>query len=101
MTYVDLNPIRAKMADTPETCDYTSIQEHITPTFNLAQAFRGQGFNRVKTIVVKPLLHFEGSIRAEVQKGIPFSLSEYLQLVDWTGRIIRRDKPGAIPAPSR
>jgi putative transposase len=29
MAYVDLNPIRAAMADRPETSDYTSIQERL------------------------------------------------------------------------
>lgn len=29
MAYVDLNPIRAAMANTPEQSDYTSIQEGI------------------------------------------------------------------------
>ena len=28
--------------------------------------------------------------------GIPFSLKDYLELADWTGRIVRDDKPGAI-----
>ncbi len=31
-------------------------------------------------------------------KGLPFVLTDYLELVDWTGRIIRQDKRGAIPA---
>ena len=30
MAYVDLNPIRAAMAKTPESSDYTSIQERLT-----------------------------------------------------------------------
>jgi hypothetical protein len=31
------------------------------------------------------------------QIGILFSLKDYLQLVDTTGRMIRADKRGAIP----
>ena len=46
---------------------------------------------------MKPLLHFE-DIAAEVhQEGILFSLGDYLLLVDTTGRMLRRDKRGAIP----
>jgi hypothetical protein len=29
MAYVDLNPVRARMAETPESSDYTSLQERI------------------------------------------------------------------------
>jgi len=29
MAYVDLNPVRAGLAETPETSDYTSIQERV------------------------------------------------------------------------
>ena len=29
MAYVDLNPVRAGMAETPETSGYTSIQERL------------------------------------------------------------------------
>jgi hypothetical protein len=31
-------------------------------------------------------------------EGLPFKLEDYLELLDWTGRIIRDDKRGSIPA---
>ncbi|MBL1276700.1 MAG: hypothetical protein COB30_011485 [Ectothiorhodospiraceae bacterium] len=30
-------------------------------------------------------------------KALPSRLTDYLELVDWTGRILREDKRGAIP----
>ena len=42
MAYVDLNPVRAKMADTPETSDHPSIQERIAPRFKLAETVQQQ-----------------------------------------------------------
>jgi len=41
-------------------------------------------------------LHFDGVITQELQTGIPFSWEDYLVLVDWTGRVVREDKRGAI-----
>jgi hypothetical protein len=29
--------------------------------------------------------------------GLPFRLTDYLELVDWTGRMLRDDKRGSIP----
>ncbi|MFL1405348.1 hypothetical protein ACJO2E_08395 [Marinobacter sp. M1N3S26] len=46
---------------------------------------------------VKPLLNFEGAVRNQPQRGILFSLNDYLELVDYTGRIINPDKRGHIP----
>jgi hypothetical protein len=46
---------------------------------------------------LKPLAQFEGSVASREQIGILFSLEDYLQLVDTTGRTIRIDKRGAIP----
>ena len=98
MTYVDLNPIRAGMAKTPETSDYTSLQERINPTFNLADAIKDQCLTNDFDVPVKPLLWFDGCIKSTDQHGLPYSFSDYLQLVDWTGRAIRDNKRGAIPS---
>jgi REP element-mobilizing transposase RayT len=85
MAYVDLNPIRAKMADTPEASDHTSIQlriKHARQSHSLAQP--------------KQLLPFLGNPRKDIPDGLQFELEDYLNLVDWTGRIMRSDKRGAI-----
>ncbi|OBT14008.1 transposase [Vibrio sp. UCD-FRSSP16_10] len=82
MAYIDLNPIRAKMAKTPEQSDHTSIQLRIRAVYNNEQP--------------KTLLPFIGHERENQPKGIAFSLKDYLELVDDTGRIIREDKRGVI-----
>ncbi len=41
--------------------------------------------------------HFEGAITDQKQTGILFSAQDYIQRVDYTGRMIRPDKRGAIP----
>jgi hypothetical protein len=35
MAYVDLNPIRTRLCNTPEASDHTSIKAHIVPSFDL------------------------------------------------------------------
>jgi len=89
MAYVDLNPIRAKMAKTPETSAHTSIKKRIqkAQTAHLPNHPQQQ---------VKSLLLFSGNPREEMPKGLPFRLTDYIELVDISGRIIREDKRGAI-----
>ena len=81
MAYVDLNPIRAKMADTPETSDHTSIKARIDVIKDESKS-------------INCLEDFVGIQQNEI--GIPFRLKDYVELVDWTGRIIREDKRGHI-----
>ena len=81
MAYVDLNPIRAKVAKSPETSGHTCIKARI-------ESLKGHRKSR------RSIESFIGS-KAEAT-GLPFSLCDYLELVDWTGRIIREDKRGEI-----
>ncbi len=99
MAYVDLNPVRAGIETSPETSSYTSIQERIQPLFQLDQAINAQqacgDLLDFKT-PLKSLLHFGDESAAQTQPGIHFAFRDYLELVDWTGRIIRNDKRGFI-----
>jgi hypothetical protein len=100
MAYLDLNPTRADMCSTPEESDYTSIKERIAPSFDLAKAiddeFKQQRL-QLFDLPLKPLALFEGNVTSREQIGILFSLEDYLQLVDTSGRMIRTDKRGAVP----
>lgn len=93
MAYVDLNPIRAAMANTPEQSEYTSIKQRIerAQQTDTPNAIRQQ---------LKALMPFVGDPRKDMPKGLPFKLTDYLELVDWTGRMMREDKRGAIPEDS-
>jgi len=101
MAYVDLNPLRAKISQTPETSIHTSIKERIQPSFKLTDAVKEQiDLDALEKfdVPLKPLLCFDSNIRDGVQQGILFSFEDYLTLVDSTGRHIRHDKRGAISA---
>lgn len=39
-----------------------------------------------------------GNPRKPMPDGLPFKLTNYLELLDWKGRILRNDKRGAIDA---
>jgi REP element-mobilizing transposase RayT len=103
MAYVDLNPIRANMAVTPEASAHTSIKERLNPTFDLKSAVKLQvkqqclqDFVMSAGLVPKPLAKFEGDITQKDQLGILFSLKDYLELVDYTGRLLHPSKRGHI-----
>ncbi len=82
MAYVDLNPIRAKMANTPEESYHTSIKQRLTYVKVGKQP--------------KQLLRFAGMPCQIMPKGLPFQFKSYLELVELTGHCIREDKRGYI-----
>lgn len=85
MAYVDLNPVRAGIADNLEESDFTSIQDRI---------------RRIQQDIPegKPaLMNFrEVEKDDQIEAALPFGLKDYLELVDWTGRAQRPDKKGFI-----
>ena len=89
MAYVDLNPVRAKMADTPETSEHTSIKRRVESLKAEAQA-KTEKKEKLR------LANFVGNPREPMPPGLPFQLKDYIELVDITGRAIREDKRGYI-----
>jgi len=119
--YVDLNPIRAKIAQTPEHSEYTSAQQRIA-----ARVGEGDGHGRGTRSPqsrrrarrkAKPVGDPDGWLcpvsvdgdsankaqrnrrrRASNKGFLPMKFDDYLRILDWTGRQIRGDKRGAIPS---
>ena len=89
MAYVDLNPVRAKMAKTPEQSDYTSAKRRI----NKAKSAHNPNHKQQQP---KSLRAFAGNPRQDMPAGLPFKLTDYLELLDWTGKQVRANKRGAI-----
>ena len=102
MVYVDLNPIRANIAESPEESDFTSIQarlRHYAESI-IAPDECAKETNAIHQTINQPsdLLPFIGGEHVDLPLGIAFALPDYLELLDWTGRAVREDKRGAIPA---
>ena len=94
MSYVDLNPVRASIAEIPEASDFTSIQQRIQayhatkqPTEKLTQPTNG--------IPLMPLLKQR---KGAHPNAIGYTTRDYLELVDWAGRAVREHKNGVIPS---
>jgi len=93
MMYVDLNPVRAGMCDDIESSDFTSIQERI----------KQYQYDKKHQVIEKEsqrpseqpssLLPFSSHNN---QRSIAFTLYDYLELIDWSGRAITPNKLGAI-----
>ncbi len=102
MVYVDLNPVRAGICETPEASDFTSIQQRLKAYKE--QAVDNQAPADSKTDPIDKneetwanieLSAFTGGFNT--QQGIPFGEVDYFELTDWTGRAVHPKKKGSIP----
>jgi REP element-mobilizing transposase RayT len=98
--YVDLNPIRAGIAETPETSNFTSAQDRIIAR----QARKGltKENTSLKPAEVQWCLNRASWLcpfRDEPNRRgfLDIDLDEYLALLDWTGREVVEGKKGSIP----
>ena len=117
MAYVDLNPIRANMAQDLTTSEHTSIQARLTGKYDQittperpqkqikpkeqqpAQTEQEQAINafleRLQSLPYNQLLPFDPT--GNQAQAIPFGLEQYLEFTDYLGRAIHPNKKGHIP----
>ena len=83
MSYVDLNPIRAGMAENLEASSHTSALRRI---------------GQIK-FDAKDAAKLLSCIRSTLSSpSLPLTVADYLQVIDWTARLTRADKRGVIDA---
>jgi len=117
--YVDLNPVRAALAESLETSDYTGAKDRIDDfkqrrggaggvMHDWERSPRRRRSGWLSPIEIDEQLDATGPDqsaggRRASDKGFlsSMSLTRYLELLDWTGRQVRRDKAGSIPASLR
>ena len=111
MAYVDLNPVRAGIADSPEESEFTSVHERFTALNARSRLELRPEQTKRQTPKQLELLAREkekadldrwlspiGRDDPEAGSGIlSMTQEDYLKLIDWTGRQIKYGHRGAIP----
>ena len=106
MTYIDLNPIRAKITGRLETSDFTSIQQRLNDAALKQDKRQTESHKQDKTtqkrkslkknpnpIRLMPLVPYEHDPHPN---SLGFTEKDYFQLIDWAGRCVREGKHGKI-----
>jgi len=112
--YVDLNPIRAALVEKPEQSDFTGAKDRIddldqrsdrsrpsTHDWERSRRRRRSGWMSPIEIDQRrdptgPDVDRSGR-RASLKGFLSVSMARYLELLDWTGRQMHREKVGKIP----
>lgn len=112
--YVDLNPVRAATAQTPEESEFTGAKDRIddlrttTPTRTQDTHDWERGSHCKKSGWMSPIeinkqsdrpdkTSCEGGRRPSTKGFLSLSLARYLELLDWTGRQLQKDGKSSIP----
>ncbi len=102
--YVDLNPIRAGEADSPETARYTSLFQRLEAQSQRKNA-RDRADGWMAELTLRPerktdeaLCYASRSGRRASDLGVlPISLEDYLKLFRWTARLLKSGQRSTIP----
>lgn len=114
MAYVELNPIRAGEVDRPEYCDFSSIKDRIIAYKARRKQQLAKDYVKAMDSDVEGRRMMQWALRESKQdqwlcpleeifegwNGYSGGISEehFLELVDWTGRKMRDQDAGHIPA---
>ena len=106
MSYIDLNPIRAKVTDQLETSDFTSIQQRLKES--ALKKIKRKGVTKKTTkskqnikdstqapslVKLMPLLPLNKDTHPT---ALGIISKDYFELVDWAGRCVKQGKRGKI-----
>lgn len=93
MAYVDLNPVRARIAATPEESEFTSIYARIRQSRRVAAVSTQDADQSVSVSIGVKLFSFRDASSAK--DAIPMGFADYLELLDWTARAVHAGNRGA------
>lgn len=88
MAYVDLNPVRAGMADSLEDSDFTSIQQRL------------RAHKKASRATSPALMKFSDEQPDTTSQTLPFGFRHYIELVQWTGHVRQKAKAGYVEPPA-